>query len=72
MWDAAVFAALDDAGHNGIRDEHIQRVANAILQSGYTEINDYLFSKICESCGIDSSNFTACDIQRLKEVINLD
>ena len=30
-------AMLDDAGYNGIQDEHIERAANSLLATGLTE-----------------------------------
>ena len=32
-------AAIDDAGYNGIRDEHIDRVAESLLGTGLIEID---------------------------------
>ena len=61
---------IDSAGYNGIRDEHIEMVANAIKQSGITEIDNSSFEKICCSCCINSENFTAYDIEKLKQKLN--
>lgn len=36
-------AAMDDAGYNGIRDEHIERVAEALLSTGLTDIDRSTF-----------------------------
>ena len=62
---------IDNAGYNGIRDEHIEIVAKAIIDSGVTEVDDSLFEKICLSCCIDANNFTAYDIEKLKQKLNV-
>ena len=40
-------AAIDDAGYNGIRDEHIDRVASSLLATGLTEIDRSIFDYHC-------------------------
>ena len=34
MFEPWQLAAMDDAGYNGIRDEHIDRVAESLLKCG--------------------------------------
>lgn len=63
-------ALIDEAGYNGIQDKHIEIVAEAIKNSGLSEIDNSSFKKICYSCGIDSDNFTAFDIEVLKQRLN--
>ncbi len=65
-----MLAAIDDAGHNGITDKHIERVAVAIRNSGLTYIDDSSFARICRGVGIDSTNFTADDIEKLNHLLN--
>ena len=50
-----MFAVIDDAGYNGIRDEHIDRST---------------FEYNCHKCGIDPNNFTQADLDRLQEKLN--
>ena len=63
-------AAIDDAGYNGIRDEHIDRVAESLLSTGLTEIDRSTFDYHCHKCGVDPDNFTQEDLDRLQEKLN--
>lgn len=63
-------AMIDDAGYNGIRDEHINRVAKSLLATGLTKIDRDTFEYHCRKCGIDSDNFTQEDLDRLQEKLN--
>lgn len=63
-------AAMDDAGYNGIRDEHIKRVAASLRSTGLTEIDRSTFNAHCYKCGLDPDNFTQADLDRLCEVLN--
>ena len=63
-------AAIDDAGYNGIRDEHIDRVAESLLSTGLTEIDRATFDYHCYKCGIDPNNFTQENLERLQEKLN--
>ena len=63
-------AAMDDAGYNGIRDEHIDRVAESLLAADLTEIDRATFDFHCYKCGIDPNNFTHEDLERLQEKLN--
>ena len=65
-----MLAAIDQAGYNGIREEHIDRVAQSILKSGITEVSRQDFDAACRRCGIDSENFTQADLDRLEERLN--
>ena len=40
-------AAIDEAGHNGIREEYIDCVSEAILHAGLTEIARSTFERCC-------------------------
>lgn len=70
MFEPWQLAAIDDAGYNGIRDEHINRVTKSLLSTGLTEIDRYTFECHCYKCGIDSNNFTKADLARLQEKLN--
>ena len=63
-------AMIDDAGYNGIRDEHIDRVAKSLLTTDLTEIDRRMFDYHCHKCGIDPNNFTQEDIELLQKKLN--
>ena len=65
-----MLSAIDDAGYNGIRDEHIEKVADRLLATGQTEIDRATFNDACRSCGIRSDLFTQDDLERLQERLN--
>lgn len=44
MFEPWQLAAMDDAGYNGIRDEHIDRVVESLLSTGLTEIDRSTFN----------------------------
>ena len=69
-YKAWMLAAIDEAGYNGIREEHIERVANALLQTGESVIDRDLFDRTCSRLGINSNNFTQEDLDRLEERLN--
>lgn len=62
--------AMDRAGYNGITDEHIRDVANALLETGKTEIDRKTFDRACSRCMIDPTCFTQEDLERLQEALN--
>ena len=61
---------IDEAGYTGIRDEHIEKVANSLLATGLTEIDRSTFDYQCRKCGIDPDNFTQSDLVALQERLN--
>jgi len=63
-------AAIDQAGYNGIRDEHIEAVAEKLLAIGKTEIDRQIFNDACYSLGINPDNFNQRDLDRLQEKLN--
>ncbi len=63
-------ALIDEAGYNGIREEHIQRVAESLLSTELSEIDQDTFEHHCRMCGIDPNNFTQEDLDRLQEALN--
>lgn len=70
MFEPWQLAAIDDAGYNGIRDEHIERVATSLLATGLIEIDHSTFDYHCHKCGIDPDNFTQVDLNLLQEKLN--
>ena len=66
MFEPWQLAAMDDAGYNGIRYKHIERVANSLLATGLTEIDRNTFDYHCHKCGIDPNNFIQLDFGRLQ------
>ena len=45
MFEPWQLAMIDEAGYNGIRDEHIEKVAESLLASGLTEIDRSTFER---------------------------
>lgn len=43
MFEPWQLAMIDDAGYNGVRDEHIDRVAESLLSTGLNEIDRNAF-----------------------------
>ena len=70
MFEPWQLAAIDDAGYNGIRDEHIDRVAESLLTTGLTEIDRSTFDYHCHKCGLDPNNFTRENLDLLQEKLN--
>ena len=62
-----MLAAIDDAGYNGIRDEHLDRIADEIYKTGLTEIDRDTFDHACRRAGVDSNQFDAYSLERLKD-----
>lgn len=70
MFEPWQLAMIDDAGYNGVQDEHIDRVAESLLATGFTEINRNMFEYHCRKCGINPNNFTQADLNALEEKLN--
>ncbi len=70
MYEPWMLGLIDKAGFNGIREEHIDRVAKALLSTGKTEIDRSTFDRACNSCGIEPTNFTQRDLDRLQKKLN--
>lgn len=62
-----MLAMMDQAGHNGIRDEHIEEVTQKILSMGISNVSKDNFDLACARCGIEHTNFTQLDLDRLQE-----
>lgn len=67
-----MLAAIDQAGYNKIRNEHIDDVAAELLRTGLTEIDRSTFETACQHCGIAPDNFTQEDLNRLEHIMNAD
>ena len=70
MFEPWKLTAIDALGFNGIRDEHIEKVATLLLTTGLAEIDRTTFENHCYRCGIDPRNFTQMDLDRLQEELN--
>ena len=62
-----LYEVSDDVGYNGIRDEHLDRVADEIYKTGLSEIDRETFNCACRRAGVDSNLFDADSIERLKD-----
>lgn len=71
MFEPWHLAMIDEAGYNGIRDEHIEKVARALLATGLTDIDRDTFECYCRKCGVNPNNFTQSDLNRLQERLNM-
>ena len=67
MFEPWMLAAIDDAGYNGIRDEHLDRIADEIYKTGLSEIDRETFNYACRRAGVDSNLFDTDSLERLKD-----
>ena len=67
MFEPWMLAMMDQAGYNGIREEHIEEVAQEILSMGISEVSRQDFERACWNCNIDPDNFTQENIDCLQE-----
>lgn len=70
MFEPWQLAMIDDAGYNGISDEHIDRVAESLLATDLAVIDRSTFEYHCYKCGIDPNNFSQADLDALEEKLN--
>lgn len=70
MFEPWQLAAIDELGYNGIRDEHIEKIANSLLSENLTDIDRDTVEYHCRKCGIDPDNFTQENLERLQERLN--
>ena len=61
-----MLGAIDEAGYNGIRDEHLSRVAGQLLAGGRTVVDRSAFDHACRMAGVAPENFTQADLDRLE------
>lgn len=67
-----MLAAIDQAGYNGIRNEHISAVAAELLHTGLSEIDRSAFEAACRHCGVAPDRFTQEDLNKLECVMNAE
>lgn len=65
-YSAWELAAIDAAGHNGIRDEHLDAVAAEIRKIPGNSVNATQFREACRRAFVDPDNFTQDDINALQ------
>jgi hypothetical protein len=61
---------IDQAGYNGIRDEHIAAVVQEILKMPGGSVNEAVFRSACFRAGVDPGNFRQSDLNRLQQVLD--
>lgn len=70
MFEPWQMAAMDEAGVFGVRQKHIDAVAEEILRTGITDVSRQDFDRACWNCHIDPSSFTQEDLVRLEQRLN--
>ena len=70
MFEPWQLAMIDEAGYNGIRSEHIERVTDSLLLSGLTQVDRNIFEYHCHKCGLDPANFTQADLNQIQEKLS--
>ena len=70
MFEPWMLAMMDQAGYNGIREEHIEEVAREILKMGITEVSYADFDRACSRCGVDPDNFNQAALAALERRLN--
>lgn len=70
MYEPWELGVIDEAGYNGITDEHIERVVESLLHSGLTDIDYATFAHHCRLCNVDPDLFDETDLERLQEMLN--
>ena len=70
MFEPWMLAMMDQAGAFGIREEHIDEVAQKILGMGISDVSRQDFDRACWKCNIDPNSFTQADLERLQEKLN--
>lgn len=66
-----MLAAMDQAGYNGITDDHINVVASEILKKGITQVSRQDFESACRRCGVNPDNFTQDALDALEDRLNI-
>lgn len=70
IYESWMLAAVDQAGYNGIRDEHIEAVAEELMRTGLTEIDRETFRAACRRCGVELDCFTREGLDELERALN--
>lgn len=58
---------IDEAGYNGIRDVHIEKIVDSMISDGISELDSSTIEYYCHKCGIDPDNFTDDDLESLED-----
>lgn len=66
-----MLAAIDQAGYNGITDDHINAVASEILKKGITQVSTQDFESACRRCGVNPDTFTQDALDALEDRLNV-
>ena len=61
---------IDEAGYNGIRREHLERVAREIEKLPQDVIGTEDFRSACRRACVDPDNFTQSDLNALQDLLN--
>ena len=69
-FEAWQLGLIDQAGYNGIREEHIAAVAQEILKLPGDTVGNAEFRSACFRAGVDPNNFKQSDLDRLQEVLD--
>lgn len=72
MFSPWQLAAIDEAGYNGISQEHLEKVARSMKRFGVKSVDLYTLKDHCRRCGIDYNNFNDDDIEALEEMLEED
>lgn len=70
MFEPWQLGMIDEAGYNGIREEHLKKVAASLLSTGLSEIDKDTFERHCRKCGINPNNFSQADLDALESKLN--
>ncbi len=70
MFEPWQLAMIDESGYNGIRDEHIKKVATSLKATGLTSIDRQTFNNHCYRCMVNPNNFTQADLDKLEQELN--
>lgn len=70
MFEPWQLGMLDEAGYNGIRDEHIEKISESLRSEGLIDISRTAFATHCYRCGISPNNFTQKDLDELQKRLN--
>ena len=61
---------IDEAGYNGIRRDHLERVAREIEKLPGDILDTTAFRNACYRAGVNPNNFTQSDLDDLQDYLN--
>lgn len=70
MFEPWQLGMIDEAGYNGIRDEHIEKITETLRSEKLIDISRTTFETHCHKCGISPSSFTQEDLVELQKRLN--